>query len=46
MPFVLMYFYEPSLIQFDVSEVLVEPRLLSTSPAYGNVYLEHQWSIK
>lgn len=46
MPFIMMYFYEPSLIQFDVSEVLVEPRLLSTSPVYGNVYLEHQWSIK
>jgi len=46
LPFVVMYYYEPSLISFDVSEVLVEPRQLSTSSVYGHVYLDHQWSIK
>ncbi len=46
LPFVVMYYYELSLISFDVSEVLVAPRQLSTSSVYGHVYLDHQWSIK
>lgn len=46
MPFVMMYYHDLSLISFDVSEVLVAPRQLSTSSAYGHVYLDHQWSIQ
>jgi lipopolysaccharide transport system ATP-binding protein len=46
LPFVLMYYFEQSLIKFEVAEVLVAPRLLSTAAVYGHVYLDHQWSIK
>jgi len=46
LPFTVMYYHELSLISFDVSEVLVAPRQLSTSSIYGHVYLDHQWSIK
>ena len=44
-PFIEMYYYEPSLISFDVQEEIVTPRLLSNSSAYGRVYLDHSWNI-
>jgi lipopolysaccharide transport system ATP-binding protein len=46
LPFVVMYYYELSLIRFDIEEVIVAPRLLSTDPIYGHVYLDHKWSLK
>ena len=33
------------LISLSVLEIFVEPRLLSTSPAYGHVYFKNEWII-
>lgn len=45
-PFIEWYYYELSLMRFEAAEVLTAPRKLSTSPAYGHVYMDHQWSLK
>ena len=45
-PFIELYYYELSLMKFEVDEVFTAPRKLTTSPAYGHVYLDHQWSLK
>jgi len=45
-PFIEWYYYELSLMKFEVAEVLTAPRKLSTSPAYGHVYMDHQWILK
>lgn len=45
LPFVQLYYYEQSLISFDVENVIVSPRQLSTSSEYGLVYLDHNWIV-
>jgi len=46
MPFVKWYFYELSLLRFNISESVIEPGSLPTSPGYGHVYLDHDWIIQ
>jgi len=40
------YYYEPALLNFDVSEVILEPGVLPTLPVYGHVYLNHDWIVQ
>ena len=37
------YYYNLSVLSFDINEIIVSPSLLPNSPAYGHVYLEHEW---
>ena len=43
LPFVLFYYYEKELINFTVDEIIEPPCLLTTSPSYGRVFLDHEW---
>jgi lipopolysaccharide transport system ATP-binding protein len=40
------YYYEPAILNFDVSEVILEPGGLPSTPVYGHVYLDHDWVIE
>lgn len=44
-PFVTLHYYNSDLFSFEVPEVIVEPRQISTSPIYGQVYLENTWLV-
>jgi lipopolysaccharide transport system ATP-binding protein len=44
-PFVTFHYQDFDLFSFEVPEVIVEPRQISTSSAYGQVYLDHKWII-
>ena len=43
LPFVLFYYYERNLMSFVVEEVVNPPSLIPSLPAYGRVYLDHEW---
>ncbi|OGJ37770.1 MAG: hypothetical protein A2182_03155 [Candidatus Pacebacteria bacterium RIFOXYA1_FULL_38_18] len=45
-PFVELYYNEADLFYFDVLETILEPALLPTLPAYGRVYMDHEWTIE
>ena len=45
LPFVLYYYLNLQLLSFDVPEIIVAPRLISTSSSYGHVYLKNEWII-
>ncbi len=45
MPFVLMYYREPYVMRFEVPELMLPPRLLTTSSVYGHIFFDHDWSI-
>ena len=42
-PFVKFYFLDIDLLYFDVLETTFKSSLVPTLPAYGHVYLEHDW---
>ena len=42
-PFIKFYYHETSIISFTVSEKMFAYSNLPTLPAYGHVYLEHNW---
>jgi lipopolysaccharide transport system ATP-binding protein len=46
MPFVKFYYYELALLKLNISEAVIEPGSLPTLPAYGHVYLDHDWTIQ
>jgi ABC-type polysaccharide/polyol phosphate transport system ATPase subunit len=43
--FVKWYYYNLSLLEFNISESMIEQSILPTLPAYGHVYLDHTWLI-
>ncbi len=45
-PFVSFYFYERDLLDFVVEETVAPPCLLPTIPAYGRVYLDHEFHVE
>jgi lipopolysaccharide transport system ATP-binding protein len=42
-PFVRFYYHNFALLPFEVTEVLPGPGRWPTLPAYGHVYLNHEW---
>lgn len=44
-PFVTLHYYNSDLFSFEVPEVIVDPRQISTSSVYGQLYLDHKWLI-
>ena len=45
LPFIMSYYQDLALLDFDVSEVILKPGLLPTKSVYGHVYLDHNWII-
>jgi lipopolysaccharide transport system ATP-binding protein len=45
LPFITFYYHNQQLLSFDVPELIIEPRLISTSSGYGHVYLKNEWFI-
>ena len=45
LPFVKFYHHDRLTLPFKVNEVIKAPRLVSSAPDYGHVYLKHHWEI-
>jgi lipopolysaccharide transport system ATP-binding protein len=45
-PFVRFYFHDLAVMSFEVQESLLDLARLPTLPAYGHVYLDHEWHVE
>jgi len=44
-PFVKFFYYNLSLMTFDIQEIIYKNSLISTAPNYGRLYLNHEWVV-
>ena len=45
-PFTKSYYFNTDLLYFDVVETIFKNSLLTTSPVYGHVYLDNEWTVE
>lgn len=45
MPFVMFHYYNKEVLSFQIKETQLANSYVPTTPAYGHIYLDHEWIV-